>query len=82
MHYRDSRLTFILKDSLGGNSRTAIIANVSPGLLILNPALGLCAHDTRPADVNYAETLSTLQFAQRAKRVQCKAVSDRNVRLR
>jgi hypothetical protein len=31
VHYRDSRLTFILKDSLGGNSRTAIIANVSPG---------------------------------------------------
>ena len=33
VHYRDSRLTFILKDSLGGNSRTAIIANVSPGVL-------------------------------------------------
>lgn len=31
VHYRDSRLTFILKDSLGGNSRTAIIANISPG---------------------------------------------------
>lgn len=28
--YRDSKLTFILRDSLGGNSRTFMIANVSP----------------------------------------------------
>eukprot|EP01137_Pigoraptor_chileana_P036281 Opistho-2@31585 len=28
--YRDSKLTFLLKDSLGGNSRTRIIATVSP----------------------------------------------------
>lgn len=28
--YRDSRLTFLLQDSLGGNSKTTIIANVSP----------------------------------------------------
>ena len=28
--YRDSKLTFLLKDSLGGNTKTAIIANVSP----------------------------------------------------
>lgn len=30
VRYRDSKLTFILKDSLGGNSKTSMIANVSP----------------------------------------------------
>ncbi|KAI3978944.1 hypothetical protein MKX01_016119 [Papaver californicum] len=30
--YRDSRLTFLLQDSLGGNSKTMIIANVSPSV--------------------------------------------------
>lgn len=30
VNYRDSKLTFLLKDSLGGNSKTCIIANVSP----------------------------------------------------
>ena len=30
IHYRDSKLTFLLRDSLGGNSKTSIIANVSP----------------------------------------------------
>ncbi|KAF7823159.1 kinesin-like protein KIN-12E [Senna tora] len=28
--YRDSKLTFLLQDSLGGNSKTIIIANVTP----------------------------------------------------
>ena len=30
VHYRDSKLTFLLKDSLGGNSKTFVIATVSP----------------------------------------------------
>ncbi|KAJ6653873.1 hypothetical protein lerEdw1_008621 [Lerista edwardsae] len=54
--YRDSRLTFLLRDSLGGNAKTCIIANVHPGSRF------------------FGETLSTLNFAQRAKLVKNKAV--------
>ncbi|KAJ2392946.1 Kinesin-like protein kif15 [Coemansia sp. RSA 2611] len=32
VNYRDSKLTFLLRDSLGGNSVTFIIANVSPAV--------------------------------------------------
>ena len=32
VHYRDSKLTFLLRDSLGGNSKTVIIANVTGAL--------------------------------------------------
>ncbi|TPX58038.1 hypothetical protein SpCBS45565_g08088 [Spizellomyces sp. 'palustris'] len=31
VNYRDSKLTRLLKDSLGGNCRTVMIANISPG---------------------------------------------------
>lgn len=30
VHYRDSKLTFLLRDSLGGNSKTTIIAAITP----------------------------------------------------
>ncbi|XP_064409537.1 kinesin-like protein KIF13A isoform X10 [Latimeria chalumnae] len=54
--YRDSVLTWLLKDNLGGNSKTAMIATISPA-----------------AD-NYEETLSTLRYADRAKRIVNHAV--------
>ncbi|XVF28135.1 hypothetical protein REPUB_Repub15cG0002900 [Reevesia pubescens] len=37
--YRDSRLTFLLQDSLGGNSKITIIANVSPSICTANETL-------------------------------------------
>ncbi|CAN6343552.1 unnamed protein product [Urochloa humidicola] len=37
--YRDSRLTFLLQDSLEGNSKTMIIANVSPSVCSANETL-------------------------------------------
>ena len=49
--YRDSMLTYLLKDSLGGNSKTHMIANISP------------------ASCCYHESLNTLLFAQRAKKI-------------
>ncbi|KAI8069487.1 hypothetical protein BC940DRAFT_297840 [Gongronella butleri] len=61
--YRDSVLTWLLKDSLGGNSKTAMIATVSP--------------------VDYEETLSTLRYADQAKRIRNKPVvnEDPNAKL-
>uniref|UniRef100_A0A8D0GD80 Kinesin motor domain-containing protein n=1 Tax=Sphenodon punctatus TaxID=8508 RepID=A0A8D0GD80_SPHPU len=52
--YRESKLTRILQDSLGGRTKTSIIATVSP------------------ASVNLEETLSTLEYAHRAKNIMNK----------
>ncbi|KRT84686.1 Kinesin, partial [Oryctes borbonicus] len=54
--YRDSNLTRLLKDSLGGNSITLMIACVSP------------------ADYNLEETLSTLRYADRARKIKNKPI--------
>lgn len=50
--YRESKLTRLLQDSLGGRTKTSIIATISP------------------ASCNLEETLSTLDYAFRAKNIQ------------
>ncbi|KAF5181319.1 Kinesin-like protein kin-5b [Thalictrum thalictroides] len=52
--YRDSKLTRLLRDSLGGKTKTCIIATISPSLHCLE------------------ETLSTLDYACRAKNIKNK----------
>lgn len=37
--YRDSKLTFLLKDSLGGNSKCTLIANINPNSLFFNESV-------------------------------------------
>ncbi|KAH0571631.1 Kinesin-like protein [Spironucleus salmonicida] len=54
--YRDSILTRLLQESLGGNSKTLMVANLNP------------------ASTNYEETLSTLRYADQAKKITNKAV--------
>lgn len=58
--YRDSKLTRILQDSLGGNSNTLMIACVSP------------------AESNFEESLNTLKYASRARKIQNKPVVNRD----
>ncbi|GAA56276.1 kinesin family member 11, partial [Clonorchis sinensis] len=50
--YRESKLTRLLQDSLGGKTKTSIIATISPSSLCLD------------------ETLSTLDYAHRAKNIE------------
>ena len=39
VHYRDSKLTFLLRDSLGGNSKTVIVANCSPAQICVQETI-------------------------------------------
>ncbi|XP_071745374.1 chromosome-associated kinesin KIF4A-like [Lepeophtheirus salmonis] len=57
--YRDSKLTRLLQDSLGGNSHTLMIACSSP------------------SDSNLDETISTLRYADRARKIKNKPIVNR-----
>lgn len=52
--YRESKLTRLLQDSIGGKTKTTLIATISP------------------AKMNLEETISTLEYASRAKNIQNK----------
>ena len=59
--YRDSKLTRLLQDSLGGNTKTTFVVTISPSNLALS------------------ETISTLQFADRAKQVKVHVVANESL---
>jgi len=59
--YRNSKLTHLLKDSLGGNSKTIMIATV------------------RTTPEYYQQTLVTLTYASRAKKVRNRSLVNRDV---
>ncbi|KAL6568110.1 Kinesin-like protein KIN-12C [Orobanche hederae] len=50
--YTDSRLTFLLQDSLGGNSKTTIIANVGPSV---------CSASETLSTLNFAQRVKLIQ---------------------
>ncbi|KAJ1391346.1 P-loop containing nucleoside triphosphate hydrolase [Sesbania bispinosa] len=59
--YRDSKLTRILRDSLGGKTKTCIIATITPSAYCLE------------------ETLSTLDYASRAKSIKNRPEANQKV---
>ena len=56
--YRSSKLTYLLEESLGGNSHTVMLAAMSPSAR------------------SYFETMNTLNYAVRAKLIQCNPKSN------
>lgn len=59
--YRDSKLTRILSESLGGNSKTSLIITLSP------------------SSFNDSESLSSLRFGMRAKKVKNNAKVNKDI---
>ena len=59
--YRDSKLTRLLENSLGGNCRTTMIGMISP------------------AECSFCESLSTLNFAKRAKSIKNRVIVNEDI---
>eukprot|EP01138_Halocafeteria_seosinensis_P014684 gb/GECG01014989.1/.p1 GENE.gb/GECG01014989.1/~~gb/GECG01014989.1/.p1 ORF type:complete len:1819 (+),score=405.10 gb/GECG01014989.1/:1-5457(+) len=76
--YRDSKLTFLLKDSLGGNSRTFMIATLSPSIDSRSESLSTLKFAARvklvrnDARINEATSGSVVQLQGELKRLKAR----------
>lgn len=76
INYRDSKLTFLLKDSLGGNAKTCMVATVSPSELNLVETVSTLKFAQRAkyirnkAYVNEETTGSVVQLQAEVRRLQ------------
>ena len=58
--YRDSKLTRLLKDSLGGNARTVMIANVSPSINAFDDTYNTLKYANRAKNIKTVVTRNVL----------------------
>ena len=56
--FRDSKLTYFLKDSLGGNSKTTIVANISCSLIQMNETISTLKFVQRAKMIKNSATLN------------------------
>jgi len=87
VRYRDSKLTFLLRDSLGGNSKTVIVACVSPSALCFGETLSTLKFAARAKFIRcravrneeYSGTVESLRLEVKALMQQLELLSSRGL---
>lgn len=87
VHFRDSKLTFLLKDSLGGNSKTSIVANISPSALCFGETLSTLKFAARAKHIQcaavmneeYSGTVESLTLEVKSLKAQLELLSSRGL---
>jgi len=87
VRYRDSKLTFLLRDSLGGNSKTVIVANVSPSALCFGETLSTLKFAARAKHIRcaairneeYSGTVESLMLEVKSLKQQLELLSSRGL---
>lgn len=87
VRYRDSRLTFLLRDSLGGNSKTVIVACVSPSALCFGETLSTLKFAARAKHIRcvavmneeYSGTVESLMLEVKSLKQQLELLSTRGL---
>ncbi|CAE7742221.1 KIF15 [Symbiodinium sp. CCMP2592] len=87
VRYRDSKLTFLLRDSLGGNSKTVIVACISPAAMCFGETLSTLKFASRAKHIRcaavmneeYSGTVGSLVLEVKSLRQQLDLLSSRGL---
>jgi len=87
VRYRDSKLTFLLRDSLGGNSKTVMVACVSPAALCFGETLSTLKFAARAKHIKctavmneeYSGTVESLMLEVKSLKAQLELLSSRGL---
>jgi len=87
VRYRDSKLTFLLRDSLGGNSKTVIVACISPAAMCFGETLSTLKFASRAKHIRcaavmneeYSGTVESLVLEVKSLRQQLDLLSSRGL---
>ena len=82
--YRDSKLTRLLKDSLGGNARTVMIANVSPSINTFDDTYNTLRYANRAKNIKTSVTRNVLNAQYHINNYEniINALKEENARLK
>ena len=82
--YRDSKLTRLLKDSLGGNARTVMIANVSPSINTFDDTYNTLKYANRAKNIKTSVTRNVLNAQYHINNYEniINALKEENARLK
>ena len=58
--YRESKLTRLLQDSLGGKTKTMLIANISPTLIDLNSSISTLEYASKAKNIKNSSQIGTI----------------------
>ncbi|XP_057632690.1 kinesin-like protein KIF19 isoform X2 [Chionomys nivalis] len=72
INYRDSKLTRLLKDSLGGNSRTVMIAHISPASTAFEESRNTLTYAGRAKNIRTRYTSIIADLRGEIQRLKCK----------
>eukprot|EP01012_Entosiphon_sulcatum_P011932 TRINITY_DN1742_c0_g1_i1.p1 TRINITY_DN1742_c0_g1~~TRINITY_DN1742_c0_g1_i1.p1 ORF type:complete len:882 (-),score=153.75 TRINITY_DN1742_c0_g1_i1:61-2706(-) len=76
VNYRDSKLTRLLKDSLGGNCRTVMIATVAPSVVCLEESVNTLKYANRAKEIKVEVTANCRRLTQQGHEEYQRLIDD------
>lgn len=82
VNYRNSKLTYLLKDSLGGNSKTTIITCITPSSSNFKETINSLQFADRAKQIKNTAMINCIEEHKRDEKIRIKELEEENRRLK